>query len=736
MSDYSPDLEETQVEVLSIIDTEVAQSVKWNHTEIQQQIAHGYDLYFGEKPAPCKDGFSKYVSRDVFDAIESMIVPMMETITANPRIVQLTAASVDVDSRLLGIATQELNKSIMLDNSGYRMMHDFVKDGLLAKNGITKTYWKEEYTSEVHEFESISDAELAVLLNEEDVDIETLEVERFEVAVNGIDLPTATNTGTVRRIKDVSHTVTENVPPEEFIIAERTRDIRNPSFAAQRKKYTLSELKEIFPDKTDIIDEMAGMDEAEWNSVLLSRHSHDATYFPYNDMDSADKEQRMTWIYECYVQTTLFDGEDKLWRVITDRYHILDQEEVDCTPFSCWTPFVTPHKFYGESVADVMEDVQLVNTELMRGILDHNRLSMHPRYSAKEGSYDVRALLDNRPGVIVEMKDVDNVMPIPQSSLPQAVFQTLQKMDQVKAERSGQSKASKGLDENLLKTNHSGVMVNSVIEQGEMRLRGTLRNLVYLGLVPMFKLHYKIWRENDKKVYEHPELGEWTPSELPPACDLKVSAAIGRNAQVEESNFKLQMYNVQKEQGLLTLKAERQYMMEILILNNVMDVEKFVPSEEELKKSQFDMQVQALLAQKQADSQLTPVEEMEMQLKQQEQANRAAELEIQKTQAKESILSLQLDKARLEHDSEMGRLEHEKDMIELHMKNREQQAAMALDLKESERKDAELKLEAGKVVNEQSLEREKYLTEQMQQAEEARVSYEEEISKVDPMALL
>ena len=79
-------------------------------------------------------------------------------------------------------------------------------------------------------------------------------------------------------------------------------------------------------------------------------------------------------------------------------YEMLDNEAVDHIPFCALTPIPMPHRFYGRSVAELVQDVQLVKSTVMRQLLDNMYLTNNNRVAIMDGMVNLDDLLTSRPG--------------------------------------------------------------------------------------------------------------------------------------------------------------------------------------------------------------------------------------------------------------------------------------------------------------------------------------------------
>ena len=63
-----------------------------------------------------------------------------------------------------------------------------------------------------------------------------------------------------------------------------------------------------------------------------------------------------------------------------------------------------PHRFYGRSVSELVEDVQLVKSTVMRQLLDNMYLTNNNRVAIMDGMVNLDDLLTSRPGGVLRTK--------------------------------------------------------------------------------------------------------------------------------------------------------------------------------------------------------------------------------------------------------------------------------------------------------------------------------------------
>jgi hypothetical protein len=117
-------------------------------------------------------------------------------------------------------------------------------------------------------------------------------------------------------------------------------------------------------------------------------------------------------------------------------------EEVDSMPFVSMTPVIMPHRFYGRSVAELVEDIQLIKSTVMRQMLDNMYLTNNNRVAIQDGQVSMDDLLTNRPGGIVRTKQPPQnvMMPIQAQPITEQASGMLAYLDSVKETRTGHNK--------------------------------------------------------------------------------------------------------------------------------------------------------------------------------------------------------------------------------------------------------------------------------------------------------
>ena len=645
------------IEFQSIVRNEIEQSIGHYDTEYSQDRIDAMDYYLGEPFGNEQPNRSQVVSTEVSDTIEHIMPSLMRIFTQSDDYVSFTPKGPE-DIAAAQQASDYVNWIINTDNRGFEIMHNWFKDALILKSGVVKTNWEESTEVATEEYEGLNEEELTILLADEEIEI----VEQ-DVTIVGEDmmLPDGNILPApmmydikLRRTKTDGRVNVENVPPEEFLIESRAKSIEDANFVAHRTNMSVSDLVAMGYDR-DEVEQYAGTSDLETSEERTSRFEDIETGSSH---DSLDPVMRDVLVTESYIKSD-YDGDGiaELRRVITvgNSYHVLENEECDIVPFSLLSPVLMPHRAIGRSIAELVMDVQLIKSTLMRQLLDNIYNTNNARVVAVEGQVNLDDLMTNRPAGIVRVRQAGAVQPLQVSDVSSSVFPALNYMDSVREQRTGINKQSMGLDADALQsTTATAVAAMQSAQQGKIEMiarvfaetgvRRLFRNILHL--VTKYQNKEKIIRLNNNFVPIDPR--EWSHM-----YDVQINVGLGTAQKDQQIAFLMQTAAKQEQtlmqmgmnNPLVTMSQYRNTLAKITELSGFKDANQFWSSPQEIEAK---MQQQAQAAQ-QKGNQPTPEMQMEMQKAQQD-----IELKKQKMQ-----MEFELEREKMAAELELRRQELE-----------------------------------------------------------------------------
>ncbi|MEK9770203.1 MAG: hypothetical protein VW683_14920 [Betaproteobacteria bacterium] len=598
--------------LLSRIEKEVTDALGyWD--EISYQRSKAQEYYYGEPFGNEVEGRSQYVDSTVQDAIEWIKPTLMRIFASGDQLVQFHPTG-PMDVKAAEQATDYVNYVFTKDNPGWEILYGWFHDALLFKNGTVKVWYEDYEETSREEYEGLGDVEFDALIMEDGIEI-------IDHSMND----DGSHNIVIQRTKQSGRVHVEVVPPEEFMIDRDSHSIDDSRFVAHRRKMTLSDLKEMYPDqefdKQNLSQGYIGLHTQE----EMVRSKPDSYIFPTPRGEDMEESLTEHWVYECYLKTDYDDdGIAELRKVCVVGDIILANDPVDYIPFISITPLKIPHKFYGLSIADVTMPLQRIKSTLMRNLLDNMYNQNYGRFTVLEGQANLDDLLTARPGGIVRVKSPNAVTPLPNPALEPYTFQMLQYLDEVRENRTGVSRTNQGLNPDVLTSHTTATAVQSMMTNSQTRVELIARAFAETGVKQLMYRIYKLLMEYQDQERVVMMRGEWIPvmpNRWSQSMDCTVSVALGngnKDRQVQELNQVLQLATQAQTSGNPMVTPENMYNIASHLLKamghqNVDDYITPVDKQQPPQPSPQDEYVRAQTSKTQSDMQK---DQMEIMIKQ------------------------------------------------------------------------------------------------------------------------
>lgn len=443
----------------AILEKAIANSEHLTDGKLAKERMEVDRYYRGELPKPLHAGDSKYVSRDVFDAVDSMRSTVLESFLASSRIVffQPEKGETVDDAKQ---ATDYTRHVFYKENDGEQILYDVLTDGLMKRFSVVKVMHEVIEDSDEYEFENLTADELTATVE----GYEDYEFVEADITPEGL------YSGSFQVNKRTERVLCEVVAPEDLLVSSRTTDLSEAKYVIHRTFKTRSELLKAGYDKSKLED----MSFSSGRDVDLD-YQKQQRFEPIDDIistdDAYDSSVEELTVYEAYIRLDMDGtGTNKLWKITYAQGEILDKEQVSRIPFAVFVPLPIPHTFFGENFAQSVMPIQNARTVLIRQIINHTLITNNPRLQVLNGTVqNPNELLENRIGGIVNVRRMDGLSPIPQAPLNPFVFNLIQMIDEDKEEVTGISKLSQGMNKDAISTQNAQGMVEQLISQSQQR---------------------------------------------------------------------------------------------------------------------------------------------------------------------------------------------------------------------------------------------------------------------------
>lgn len=556
-------------ELRALTDSEMRQAVGYYGGKLAEQRRKAEYYYLGlpkgDLTPPEVEGRSSVVSPDVRNTIEAMLPQLMVKFTGGDSVVEFEPQK-QGDEEVAKQVTDYLNYLFFKKNNGHNITYTMFKDALLQKRGIAKVWWDDRHEDTKEEYRGLSDVELAELMDDKEIEIishdakpdeEDAEQRQKALEQMGQQLMQAMQAQgnpqaqqavqqlqqqmaqiqqqpqvmlhdvECKRTKTEGKITIENVPPEEFLISRKAKDIASASFVGHRVARSMSDLRSMGYKNIDNITSDEGA--ATLNAERIERLSWDDEQAYLNiENITTDESQRQVWVTECYIRCDYEGtGISQLRKVVRAGNQILDNEVVDIVPFVSVCPVPLPHKFFGLSIADLAFESQLTKTSILRAQLDNMYLQVNGRYFAVDGQVNLDDLLTSRPGGVVRMKQAGMAGRLDQGAMDGSGQMMMEYMEGFLESSTGWTRNSQGNAPGDLQGTATGM--NIITNKDDMRLDLIARNFAE-GFCDLFKLMLKLVCQHQQQDAEIKLNGSWLnidPREWRNQFDVTINVGLG-----------------------------------------------------------------------------------------------------------------------------------------------------------------------------------------------------------------
>lgn len=456
-----PKLSDDQIR--AIIGKRLSRSLDGSDSELRSSRENALNFYYGRPLGNEVDGRAQVVSKDVRDAIQWMMPSLMRSLSG-AEVFKFDPIGPE-DMEQCKQESEHVRSVIWKKNPGYLLMYDWIKDGLMQKVGYAHYYWEEKEKLRFDEYAGLTEDQLILTL-------QGLE-QAGDVMLMGADQSKEDGTWTikVRRRNKKGCARWEVYPPDEVTVdKDCDGDIKGARFVAHmRRGVTRGELVDSGFDRKRV----AKLTSYSWRDQTEERLARDTV----NESDDNEEQRDSDWASEelrllrCW---TYLDKDDdgiaELRYIYLAGNDILVDEEAPEIPWESLAPDRVPHRHVGQSVYDVLEDLQRINTALKRGLLDNTYFTQNPRIAFNRRTVDHKMLGVNRPGghVAVDGDPVTAMLPIPVVPMQERILPVIQHFEQVRENRMGVGRMTMGLDADTLAKATKGAYMNAQTQSAQL----------------------------------------------------------------------------------------------------------------------------------------------------------------------------------------------------------------------------------------------------------------------------
>ena len=600
----------------------------------------------GDSPTE-EDGRSQVVSRDLHDAVHSILPSLMRVFFSHEKACEFVPRGPE-DVAGAAQATELVNW-MMEQSNAYSVFADAMKDCLIKGEGIIKCWHETQYDIQTRELMGLDELQIGLFVQE---GFEVTQSEEIE------EQPGLYNVVLTRRIPR-GETKLECLPPEEFLINRTATSLEDAKIIAHRQLLRVGDLVELGYPYEQIIQYKGYEDDFRSNEEWNLRHPN----WREEDDTDADPSNRLVQYVESYVRVDADgDGIPELRRICTigNAHEILMNEPADSHPFILIRKDPLPHTWRGMSLYDELADVQRIKSAVMRNMLDSLSLSTRPRILYDEiNGPQWEDVSNDEIGALIPTRNMGGMQMLDMPFVGGSCLPILNYLDDIKEQRTGISRASQGLDSQHLQST-TAVAVSATQKAAQARLELIARNIAESGFKPLYKrmLGLILLFMNEPTVMRL--RGEFVP--VDPSTfsdyDVLITLPLGRGSEEE------------RRQALLGLLAKQEQL-----------IAEYGPMNPIVGPEQYYQTLQRLFADQglgaEAGSYLRPPQQMQALLQQQMQQVMQQQNEEPQPSPEEMLAQAEIQRKQIEVAQRAEEMKREDDR-----KRDEMEAELFLKLKE------------------------------------------------------
>ena len=446
-------------------------------------------LKSGDFSAPADQ--SSVVSTDIADVVESDMPSLARIFLGSGDVVSFVP-NTDNETEVLEAEekTKYVNWIVRNQPDSFMLLHNWMKDAEIQKNGVVKYFIDEQKEVEEVEYTGVDSSELSAIVESlKGAEVDRVKVEAVERSEeNELDKTFDIKFRVTRTEKKVCII---NVPPEVFLITKNAKSLDDAELVGDRVRKTRGELLAEGFDR-DLINQLASVDDEDHrNGNLQSIRDR--------DQGGADVDVHINnWasdfveISDLYVKID-FDGDGIAERrhVMISGNKVLVNESFNHVPYASLSAILMPHKAIGRSRAEITYETQRQQTFNARAINDNIRAVAKPRHVVHP-DVDLDDMLTIRDNGIVRMEDDTQILP-QQAVMPMVtpyvgneILQVIQYVDQKRAQTTGALMANQGLDADKL-MQETATRFQGVQDEGSAKIELIARNYGETGYRKLYE---------------------------------------------------------------------------------------------------------------------------------------------------------------------------------------------------------------------------------------------------------
>ena len=544
-----------ELQLLALLNGKEEEAAGYVHGHLAGEREKAMREYFREPYGNEEEGWSTIVSSDVQDTVEWILPSLLKIFTATDEAVSFEPSK-EEDVQGAQQATDACNYVFYKQNNGFMTLYTAFKDALMVKN--CAVMWRKE-DQEVPRTEMLKGVTIDQLaLIQQDKEAEIVQASDPYQLPGPDGMPVEVVDVRLKTVEKKTIVKIEAFPPEDLLIDRNWTSplLQDCPYVGRLMRVSLSDLREMGYD-VDAEDLNTG-DATVESSADSAYRANRTGQGDFTDIEPDDESQVEGWLRIEFVLVD-YDGDGIAERrcIYRLKERILKNEDVTHVPIATTSPIINTHRWDGQSVAEIVSDLQQLKTEIQRQMLNSLYLANNPRTKVLTDHQwapmaNLDDLLDSRPGGILRQRDPMAIQEHVTPWVGGQAFPMLEYVDTMRENRTGVTRYNQGIDANSLNKTASGI--NQIMSASQQRIELIARIFAETLVKPIFQGVLKLLTDGgmDKLAFRlRNEYVEYDPNEWRDWYDMTVNVGLGTGDKNQQAQH-LQMI-FQNQMALLPM---------------------------------------------------------------------------------------------------------------------------------------------------------------------------------------
>ena len=497
-------------------------------TSLSRERITASQYYAGKSLGDEQPGRSQIVMTVVRDTIRQTLPSLLRLFTAVEDPVSFEPISSDITGNdqlattLSRQATDYCRWALFSANKGWQILHDVLLDALTRKAGWVRWYWGARRSVRTEVCEGLLLPQLQILLAEPGIEAQRIvrrpmtQAEQQAVAKTQDGQMYLQQGGapeywsaTMTRTAQQAWPQVEAVPAECVWVVADAATVEEARGIFHVRDVPVSQLIEMGLPADKVLAHRDAMIRPQQRREAIARDETSG----YNIKSAPPNDKSMTIVR--YAEGWIRVDADNDNRAELIHVHMLGNAQVlvqwercDEIPLACFTPYREPGRIIGSSQADMVMDLQRVESRVMRAVLDSLGQSMFPRTAVVVGQANMADVRQTAIGSIIRIAQQGAVTELTKPFTGQAALPVLELLEAVRESRTGITRASAGLTVDELQST-SPIAVSQQSSAAQDRLDMVARTLAETGLAPLYTGLLKMMARQQDRPNVVRIRGEW-----------------------------------------------------------------------------------------------------------------------------------------------------------------------------------------------------------------------------------